>query len=247
MSTTRSIRTSPRDAHAPGRDPAARVLGHRRPASWSTIAAGLVVPVDARGIHPEFCGYGGQLVKQADVTMLQYPWGYPMPAKLARQRHLNYYVPRTDPGGPSMSDAINPIDTAALGTPRLRELRVHRAQLPAVHPRRVPPVLRDPTGGAFTFMTGIGGFLQEFLYGYSGMRWNSGQRRAQPSLNEPDRRHRAARPAVARARTFTVAIGPQRTTVALVQAAAHADQDAAGSARCPPRARADAAPRAGPT
>ena len=27
------------------------------------------------------------------------------------------------------------------------------------------------TGGAFTFMTGIGGFLQEFLYGYSGLRF----------------------------------------------------------------------------
>ena len=39
------------------------------------------------------------------------------------------------------------------------------------------------TGGAFTFMTGIGGFLQEFLYGYSGMRWNSTNVALNPSLN----------------------------------------------------------------
>jgi hypothetical protein len=44
--------------------------------------------------------------------------------------------------------------------------------------RSIQPFMRDVfdqfsetrTGGAFTFMTGIGGFLQEFLYGYSGLR-----------------------------------------------------------------------------
>ena len=94
---------------------AAHVLGRSVPASWATIAAGLVVPVES-GIHPEFGGYQGQLVKQADVTMLQYPWAQPMSRAVA-QHDLNYYVPRSDPGGPSMSDAINSIDTAALGSP----------------------------------------------------------------------------------------------------------------------------------
>ncbi len=56
---------------------AAHVLGRSVPSSWATIAAGLVVPVES-GIHPEFRGYQGQLVKQADVTMLQYPWAQPM-------------------------------------------------------------------------------------------------------------------------------------------------------------------------
>lgn len=44
--------------------------------------------------------------------------------------------------------------------------------------RSVEPFVRPPfeqfaearTGGAFTFLTGHGGFLQEFLYGYSGLR-----------------------------------------------------------------------------
>ncbi len=96
---------------------AARVLGITPPPSWSAIAAGLVVPVDnPLDIHPEFSGYGGQLVKRPDVTMLQYPWAYSMPSKLA-ENDINYYVPRSDPGGPSMDDAINLIDNAALGTP----------------------------------------------------------------------------------------------------------------------------------
>ena len=38
------------------------------------------------------------------------------------------------------------------------------------------------TGGAFTFMTGIGGFLQEFLYGTSGLRWNANAVQLAPNL-----------------------------------------------------------------
>jgi len=85
---------------------AAKALGQSAPPRWSKIAAGLVVPFDsARGIHPEFAGYKGQLVKQADVTLMQYPWAFPMAAKTARA-DLDYYVPRSDPGGPSMTDAV---------------------------------------------------------------------------------------------------------------------------------------------
>ena len=97
----------------------------------------------APSIHPEFTGYGGQLVKQADVTLLQYPWAFPM-SPLVAQNDLDYYVPRSDPDGPSMSDAISSIDTAALGTPGCCQLRVHASAAGAVHPRRVRPVLRDP-------------------------------------------------------------------------------------------------------
>jgi trehalose/maltose hydrolase-like predicted phosphorylase len=195
---------------------AAHVLGITPPAEWSTVAAGLVVPV-ANGLHPEFSGYGGQLVKQADVTMLQYPWGVKMSPKLALN-DINYYVPRSDPTGPSMDDAINLIDTAALGTPGCSAY--------VYTERSYQPFIRDVfhqfsetrTGGAFTFMTGIGGFLQEFLYGYSGMRWNPGDVGLAPSLSSQIGGIvlHALR---WRGRTFQVAIGPQRTTVTLVSGA----------------------------
>ena len=193
---------------------AAQVLGIVPPANWSAIAAGLVVPVDnPLDIHPEFSGYGGQLVKQADVTMLQYPWAYSMPSKLA-ENDINYYVPRSDPGGPSMDDAINLIDTAALGTPGCASY--------VYTERSYEPFIRDvfdqfsetKTGGAFTFMTGIGGFLQEFLYGYSGMRWGADSVALNPSLNGQIGGivlHNLQW----RGRTFTVTIGQQHTTVRL--------------------------------
>jgi trehalose/maltose hydrolase-like predicted phosphorylase len=149
---------------------AAAILGRHAPASWNEIAARLVLLYDpALGIHPEFRGYRGQLIKQSDVTMLQYPWARRMPHRVA-QRDLNYYVPRTDPDAPSMSDSVNNIDTAALGSPGCAAYVYTQ--------RSMQPFIRDAfdqfsetrNGGAFTFMTGIGGFLQEFLYGYSGLR-----------------------------------------------------------------------------
>ena len=193
---------------------AAHVLGIAPPAAWSTIAAGLVVPVDtALGMHPEFSGYGNQLVKQADVTLLQYPWGYSTSPKLALG-DINFYVPRTDPGGPSMSDAVNLIDNAALNTPGCASY--------VYTERSFEPFIRDVfhqfsetrTGGAFTFMTGIGGFLQEFLYGYSGMRWEANSVQLNPSLNG-EIGGIVLHDLQWRGRTFTVAIGQQRTTVTL--------------------------------
>ena len=193
---------------------AAAVLGESTPARWSNVARGLVVPFDpALGFHPEFDGYGGQLVKQADVTLVQYPWDFPMPAKVARA-DLDHYVPRSDPGGPSMTDAVSMIDTAALGVPGCSSYVFTR--------RSYEPFIKDVfdqfsetrEGGAFTFMTGIGGFLQEFLYGYSGMRWDAGAVRLDPSLNAGVGEivlHHLRR----RGRVFDVAIGAHRTTVTL--------------------------------
>ena len=137
--TNVAAKTTLQDAAA-----AARVLGVGRAGLMGAIAARTWwCRATAAAMHPEFAGYGGQLVKQADVTLLQYPWAYPMSRAVA-QDDINYYVPRTDPGGPSMSDAINSIDTAALGTPGCASYVYTRAQRRAVHHGRVRPVLRDP-------------------------------------------------------------------------------------------------------
>ncbi len=195
---------------------AAHALGVEPSAAWAQIAAHLAVPEGTVGqarIHPEFAGYGGQLVKQADVTLLQYPWRVPMSKALATG-DLNYYVPRTDPGGPSMSDAVNEIDTSALNLPGCASY--------VYTERSVQPFIRDVFdqfsetryGGAFTFMTGIGGFLQEYLYGYPGLRWQPSGIRLAPSLTRQiggitlhDVSYRG--------RVFTIAIGPRTTTLTL--------------------------------
>jgi trehalose/maltose hydrolase-like predicted phosphorylase len=188
------------------------LTGQPVPPSWRSIAAGLVVPVKG-GIHPEYAGYGKQLVKQADVTLLPYQWRFPM-SKRVEQADLNFYVPRTDPGGPSMDDAVSSIDTAALGTPGCASFVFTQ--------RSYEPFIRDPfvqfsetkTGGAFTFMTGIGGFLQEFIYGYSGLRWGTGGVALAPSLNA-QLTGVTLRNLQWHGSTFTVSVGARRTTITL--------------------------------
>jgi trehalose/maltose hydrolase-like predicted phosphorylase len=161
---------------------AAKALGLTAAAQWATIASALAVAVNhSLDINPEFSGYDGSMVKQADATLLTYPLGYPLPVNVARN-DVDYYAVRTDPSGPSMSDAINSIDTMALGTPGCAGF-VYTV-------RSVQPYMHDAfdqfsetsSGGVLTFMTGIGGFLQEFLYGYSGFRWGANAVRLAPTL-----------------------------------------------------------------
>jgi hypothetical protein len=161
---------------------AARVLGLAVPTDWARIASGIVVPEDPTlGIQPEFSGYDGGLVKQADVTLLEYPWGYTMPSHVA-ESDINYYASRTDPNGPSMSDAVNSIDTSALGAPGCASfVYTQRSEQPFIHDV-FDQFSETRTGGVLTFMTGIGGFLQEFIYGYSGIRWNASALELSPSL-----------------------------------------------------------------
>jgi hypothetical protein len=140
-----------------------------------------------------------------------------MPSKLGLG-DINFYGPRTDPGGPSMDDAINLIDNAALNNPGCANY--------VYTERSYQPFIRDVfhqfsetrTGGAFTFMTGIGGFLQEFLYGYSGMRWDTNDVALNPSLNS-EIGGIVLHNLQWRGRTFTVTIGQQHTTVRLTSGA----------------------------
>ena len=78
----------------------ARLTGHAPEPGWAAVARALRVPYDAqRGLHPEYHGYPGDTVKQADVTLLSYPWEEPQTGELTAA-DLDYYVPRTDPAAP---------------------------------------------------------------------------------------------------------------------------------------------------
>jgi trehalose/maltose hydrolase-like predicted phosphorylase len=193
---------------------AARTLHRPADPRWVRVARGLRILFDqGKGIHPEYAGYPGDAVKQADVTLLSYPWEHPQPRRVTKA-DLDYYVPRTDPGGPSMTDAIHSIVTSKLGTPGCAAFTFTR--------RSVDPFVRPPydqfaearSGGAFTFTTGTGGFLQEFLYGYTGFRWRAGGVRLDPSL--PPQLTGVRLSAVHwRGRTLSVAVGRQTTRLTL--------------------------------
>lgn len=193
---------------------AALVLGLAVPTEWTRIASGIVVPENsALGIQPEFSGYDGGLIKQADVTLLEYPWGYTMPSRV-KESNINYYASRTDPNGPSMSDAVNAIDTSALGVPGCASfVYTQRSEQPFI--RDVFDQFSETrTGGVLTFMTGIGGFLQEFIYGYSGLRWSPHAVQLSPSLTG-QLNGIVLHGLSWHGRRFTVSIGQHNTSVTL--------------------------------
>jgi hypothetical protein len=61
-------------------------------------------------------------------------------------------------------------------------------------------------------MTGVGGFLQEFIYGYSGLRWDGATIHLDPSLTRQISGV-VLRNLIWRGRRFTISVGSRRTTL----------------------------------
>jgi trehalose/maltose hydrolase-like predicted phosphorylase len=208
---------------------AAQIVGAGSPSRWSQMADGLAksLPYDAgNNVHLEYDHYQGVTIKQADVVMLTYPLQFPMSAAEGAN-DLNYYSVRSDPGGPAMTDSIHSIDASILNIPgcsaytyMLRSyepfLREPFAGLSELRPPggRVAPQGEDPNRPAFNFLTGSGGFLQIFLYGFSGLRWGTASIELDPSL-PPQLQAVTLKNLSWQGRNFTVMISPEKTQVLL--------------------------------
>jgi hypothetical protein len=153
------------------------------------------------------------------VVLLTYPWEFPQAAEVDRS-NLEYYTPRYDPEGPAMTDSVSSIIAAQLG----RDCSSWTYTLRSVDPFVKPPYEQFTEArsgqGVFTFLTGEGGFLQEFLYGYPGLRWRENRLRLDPTL--PPQLSGGLRLSGLRwqGRVFDVAVGPAMTTVTLQRGAA---------------------------
>jgi trehalose/maltose hydrolase-like predicted phosphorylase len=213
---------------------------------WAEVAANLVVlePRALDGlpaVRPEFAGYDGQQVKQADVVLLTYPWEFPQPAAVDRS-NLDYYTSRYDPDGPAMTDSVSSIVAAQLGGDCSAWTYTLRSLDPFVTAPYEQFTEARSGEGVFTFLTGEGGFLQEFLYGYPGLRWREGTLRLDPTL--PPQLARGLRIDGLRwqGRVLDLALRPAGTTVTLRSGAAMTIETPAG-----PRALAPGAPLTLPT
>ena len=216
---------------------AAQVVGQPADPSWTTVAKGLAqtMPFDSTlNIYDEYDGYNGVQVKQADVVMLTYPIGFPMASGVGLN-DLNYYAPRTDLQGPAMTDAIHSIDASALNAPGCSAytymLRSNEPFLRAPFDQFAETRTGPNTG--FNFLTGIGGFLQVFEYGYSGLRFTPTAVQLDPSLS-PQLSGVTLNNLQWQGRTFTVAIGLQSTVVTLTGGPAMPVQTPSGTVMVAP-------------
>ncbi|XP_034626369.1 protein-glucosylgalactosylhydroxylysine glucosidase isoform X1 [Trachemys scripta elegans] len=143
------------------------------PEEWQEVAKKVKVPFDAaRNYHPEYDGYSpGKQVKQADVVLLGYPMMYPMSSEV-RRNDLEMYEPVTELDGPAMTWSM-----FAVGWMELKEIQRAQSQLNKCFNNITEPfkvrqiwVENSDGSGAVNFLTGMGGFLQAILFGYTGFR-----------------------------------------------------------------------------
>jgi len=129
--------------------------------------------------HPEFAGYSGDKIKQADVVMLNYPWGMEMEASTVKS-DLDFYAARMDPANPvAMTWSM-----FAVGYFSIKETDVAMEYfLKGFENNTFPPFYEwyEAAGGAgcrgrfpqcySNFITGAGGFLQSIWAGLGGLRF----------------------------------------------------------------------------
>lgn len=147
---------------------ASRKLGHEPDPRWAQIAERLVIPYDAiRQVHPPYENAAAE-VRASAVPLLAYPLGLPMSARMKRN-DLLHTLQRSKRNGAMMTEVLYPVVAAELGDDRL----VDTLMEPSYEGHLRPPFLvlaERPLNDAVNFVTGAGAFLQQVIFGYTGLR-----------------------------------------------------------------------------
>ncbi len=138
---------------------------------WATIAAGLHLPYDsASGYYRTYQGAPDSTLGEV-TPLLAYPLGIPMRAS-AKRAHLEQAVAKelASGGGAMMGSTLLSVGAAELGDRAM----VDSLLVPSYRGHLKGPFLmlsETPTNDAVNFVTGAGGFLQQIIFGYTGLRF----------------------------------------------------------------------------
>jgi trehalose/maltose hydrolase-like predicted phosphorylase len=145
-------------------------LGRPVDPRWAEVAAKLHLPYDSASEYYRTYEGAPDSTLGAVTPLLSYPLGVPMSDR-AKRAQLRQAVRRLLAEGPGamMGSTLLSVDAAELGD---------RALLDSLLPHSYQGHLRGPflmlsetpTNDAVNFVTGAGGFLQQVIYGYTGLR-----------------------------------------------------------------------------
>ncbi len=145
----------------------ADLVGETAPARWAEVADGMFLPAaDAQGIIPEYAGYSGGGIKQADLILAYYPLGFASD-KASMLRNFKHYRGKVMYYGPLMNSEIEACILMRLGDKQvgldhlLKGMREYTRG-----PHFIPYECRDNDNSVM--LTGIGGELQALIYGLHG-------------------------------------------------------------------------------
>jgi trehalose/maltose hydrolase-like predicted phosphorylase len=149
---------------------AATRLGARVDSSWQDVADRLHMPIDsATGSWRTYEGAPDSTLGLA-TPLLAFPLGIPI-GDAAKRAHLDQVVRRL---ADEAQGAMMGITLLSVGAAELHDRRLVDSLLPYSYrnhlkgPFLVPS--ETPTNNAFAFLTGAGGFLQQVIFGYTGLR-----------------------------------------------------------------------------
>jgi trehalose/maltose hydrolase-like predicted phosphorylase len=150
---------------------ASRKLGIAPDPRWAEIATRLHLPYDsASGYYRTYEGAPDSTL--GDVTpLLAYPLGIPM-SERAKRAHLEQAVAKelASGGGAMMGSTLLSVGAAELGDRGMLDSLLG----PSYRGHLKGPFLmlsETPTNDAVNFVTGAGGFLQQIIFGYTGLRF----------------------------------------------------------------------------
>jgi trehalose/maltose hydrolase-like predicted phosphorylase len=147
---------------------ASRKLGQEADPRWAQIAERLFIPYDAiPQIHPPYENAAAD-VRASAVPLLAYPLALPMSERIKRN-DLLHTLQHSKRNGAMMTEVLYPVVAAELGDRGL----VDRLLRPSYEGHLRPPffVLAErPVNDAVNFVTGAGAFLQQVVFGYTGLR-----------------------------------------------------------------------------
>lgn len=147
---------------------------------WRDIADKLWIPQDpATGRIIEHDTYNGELIKQADATLLIYPCAMPLDTA-AKQATVDYYSQKYPADAIMMGAAIDAIVQAELNRPD----KAWANLLKTLPHFRAPffQATESPGNEVAVFLTGLGGLLQAILMGFGGLRLERNELRVTPHL-----------------------------------------------------------------
>jgi trehalose/maltose hydrolase-like predicted phosphorylase len=153
---------------------ASKLLRQKGNPLWARTAAKLYIPYDSSGAyHPTYEG-APDSTRGSVSPLLSYPLEIPM-SERAKRTDLDQALQQLarKGGGAMMTTTLYPVIAA--------ELR-DRSAVDTLPPRTYQPHLRGPfmvlaetpRNNAVNFLTGAGGFLQQVIYGYTGLRLQEG-------------------------------------------------------------------------
>ena len=145
-------------------------IGKQADPRWAEVAARLHMPYDSASEYYRTYEGAPDSTLGAVTPLLSYPLGIPM-SERAKRAQLEQAVRRLLAQGPGamMGSTLLSVDAAELGD---------RALLDSLLPHSYQGHLRGPflmlsetpTNDAVNFVTGAGGFLQQVIFGYTGLR-----------------------------------------------------------------------------